>query len=96
MDGENGSKSSWRRPDGPDRDDLLSAPVPVWLARRGHIDAPARARIASLSRRGHHVRLLISIMSSAMHDVDAAVFHMVDQSVLLVDAAAVFALQVTG
>lgn len=37
--------------------------------------------------------LFISVMSSAMCDVEATIFHMVDQSVFLVDAAAVLALE---
>lgn len=44
---------------------------------------------------GDYEGLFVSIMSSAMRDVDAAIFHMVDQPVFIVDAAAVFALQVT-
>lgn len=41
---------------------------------------------------GDSVGLFVSVMSSAMRDVDAAIFHMVDQPVFVVDAAAVLAL----
>ena len=40
--------------------------------------------------------LFISIVASAVGDVEPPVFHMVDEPVFFVDAAAVFALQVTG
>ena len=45
---------------------------------------------------GDSAWLFVSIMSSAMCDVDASIFHMVNKPVLIVDAAAVFALQVAG
>lgn len=35
-------------------------------------------------------------MASTVGDVDPSVFHMVDETVFFVDAAAVFALQVVG
>lgn len=40
--------------------------------------------------------LLISIMASAVGNVEPSVFHMVDEAVFFVDPAAVFALQVAG
>ena len=40
--------------------------------------------------------LFISIVASAVGDVEPSVFHMVDQPVFFVDAAAVFSLQVAG
>ena len=40
------------------------------------------------------MRLFISIVASAVGDVEPPIFHMVDEAVFLVDAAAVFALQV--
>ena len=42
------------------------------------------------------MRLFISIVASAVGDVEPSVFHMVDEPVFFVDAAAVFALQVAG
>ena len=42
------------------------------------------------------VGLFISIVASAVSDVEPPVFHVVDEAVFLVDAAAVFALKVTG
>lgn len=40
--------------------------------------------------------LFISIVASAVGDIEPPVFHMVDEPVFFVDAAAVFALQVAG
>ena len=40
--------------------------------------------------------LFISIVASTVGDVDSLVFHVVDEAVFLVDAAALFALQVAG
>lgn len=40
--------------------------------------------------------LFIFIVASAVSDVEPPVFHMVDEAVFLVDAAAVFTLQVAG
>ena len=40
--------------------------------------------------------LFISVVASAVGDVESPVFHMVDKAVFFVDAAAVFALQVAG
>ncbi len=40
--------------------------------------------------------LFISIVASAVGDVESPVFHVVDEAVFFVDAAAVFALQVAG
>lgn len=41
-------------------------------------------------------KLFIPIMPPAMSDVDTAIFHMVNQTVFIIDSAAVFSLQVTG
>ena len=38
----------------------------------------------------------ISVVASAVGDVEPPIFHMVDEAVFFVDAAAVFALQVAG
>ena len=40
--------------------------------------------------------LFISIVASTVGDVDSLVFHVVDEAVFFVDAAAVFALQIAG
>lgn len=40
--------------------------------------------------------LFISIVAFAVGDVDPPVFHVVDEAVIFVDEAAVFALQVAG
>ena len=40
--------------------------------------------------------LFISIVASAVGNIEPPVFHMVDEAVFFGDAAAVFALQVTG
>ena len=40
--------------------------------------------------------LFISVVASAVGDVESPVFHMVDKAVFFVDSAAVFALQVAG
>ena len=45
---------------------------------------------------GDWVGLFIFIVASAVGDVESPVFHMVDEAVFFVDAAAVFALQVAG
>ncbi len=42
------------------------------------------------------VCLSISIVASAVGDVEPPIFHMVDEAVFFVDATAVFALQVAG
>lgn len=42
------------------------------------------------------IGLFISIMASAVDDVEPPVFYVVDEAVFFVDTAAVFALQVTG
>ena len=42
------------------------------------------------------MRLFITIVAPAVGDVEPPVFHMVDEAVFFVDAAAVFALQVAG
>ena len=45
---------------------------------------------------GNWIGLFISIVASAMGNAEPSVFHVVDEAVFFVDAAAVFALQVTG
>ena len=42
------------------------------------------------------MRLFISVVASAVGDVEPPILHMVDEPVFFVDAAAVFALQVAG
>lgn len=41
-------------------------------------------------------KIIYPIMLPAMSDVDTAIFHMVNQTVFIIDSAAVFSLQVTG
>ena len=45
---------------------------------------------------GDWLGLFISVVASAVGDVEPPVFHMVDEAVFFVDSAAVFALQVAG
>ena len=45
---------------------------------------------------GDGMGLFISIVASAVGDVEPSVFHMVDEAVFFIDPAAVFALQVAG
>ncbi len=42
------------------------------------------------------MRLFISVVASAVGDVEPPILHMVDEPVFFVDAAAVFALQIAG
>ena len=43
-----------------------------------------------------HSGLFIAVVSSAVSNIDTAVFHMIDQAVFVVDPSAIFPLQVAG
>ena len=57
-----------------------------------HVDVLFRSRV--LFGSGDNAGLFISVMSFAMCDVDAVIFHMVDQPVFIIDTAAVLTLKI--
>lgn len=72
---------------------MTSISMRWWLRRRILIDSEKKSRP---KKGGMQLLLFVSVMPTAVGDVDTAIFHVIDQAVFLIDPAAVFPLQVAG